>query len=146
MDQRQLQYFIPLALTLLGPWLTRHGVSDATATQWINATLAYFCSYIVPGASWAYTAWITRRKARLQATATIPGVQKIVMDTQAGADAVAPKSAEGLPLSDKILSPTEDLAHIASSPMVKAVVLESEAAAKLSPSPAVVGPSVLKGG
>ncbi len=76
----------------------------------------------------------------VKAAAATPGVTKIVMDSQASADAIAPKDAVGVPQPDKILSPSEDLSHVANDPGVVAVVMKSSSAAEANPSPKVIGP------
>ena len=135
MDARQLQLLLPLVLAIAGPVVAKYGITNDQLSTAIQALFA------AGSAIWGIA--ITMRSARLKSAATTSGVAKLVMDTQAGADALAPRDANGQPMHDAILSPSEDLAHVAASPGVAAVVMKSAAAADLNPSDKVVGPARL---
>lgn len=135
MDARQLQLLLPLILAIVGPVVAKYGITNDQLSTVIQALFA--------AGSTIWGVIITMRSARLKSAATTPGVVKLVMDTQAGADALAPRDANGQPLHDAILSPSEDLAHVAASPAVAAIVMKSAATADLNPSEKVVGPARL---
>ena len=116
--------------------LAKYGITNDQLSNTLTAAFAF------GSAVWGII--ITTRKARLTSASTTPGVVKLVMDTQASADALAPRDASGQPLHDAILSPKEDIAHVAAQPSVAAVVLKSEASADIHPSDKVLGPSALK--
>ncbi len=131
-NQDQILSAARWAAQAMAVWLVNKGVISSDLIPLVVGVVLALVSLC--WGLWAHTASST-----VKAAAATEGVQKIVMDSQQAADKIAPKDASGTPQPDKVLSPSEDLSHVAAQPGVVAVVLQDTARAAANPSKNVVG-------
>ncbi len=132
-NQEQLLSVLRSVLAVVGGWAVGRGYVTADQLTLVGGLLASLVPLV-----WGIV--VHTPANTVKAAAATPGVTKIVMDSQASADAIAPKDAVGVPQPDKVLSPSEDLSHVANDPGVVAVVMKSSSVAEANPSPKVIGP------
>lgn len=135
-NQDQLLSTLRSILAIVGGWAVGRGYITNDQLVLIGGALTALVPVV-----WGIAVHTT--SATIKAGAAADGVEKIVLKTQTQADAVAPKDASGVPQPDNILSPSEDIAHVAASPEVKAVVMATKAAADANPATNVIGPASL---
>ncbi len=114
-NQDQILSLLRSLLAIAGGWLVSKGLLNDSQF----ATLSGAIMAVAP------TIWgiLTHTEtATVKAAERAPGVVKVVVDSQAKADELAPRDANGEPKHDKILSPKEDLAHVAALPGVTVMV------------------------
>ncbi len=130
----QPQMVVAVILAALGPLVVRkHIFSDTEFSTYVTAAVAFAFSYGVPFCATIWVWWKTRRANLIRATAQLPGVAHVAMDTHEGAYEIAEPG-------DKIFSPGQVRRAVADSAAVEKIVVKSDVTADHDDHPKIVGP------